>query len=225
MGSRLNWDEYATAWARLRGGFDPRLAAPSVRRWLYVAYRVGAVLGRLWVRPTAVTVVSILLCVCVPVVAVRQPWGPVGAAGLVLLAAMADSVRAAVAVTTGRMTRLGYVQDAFADRLGEVFWLAAFWLIGAPGVLVTAGGALSWLHEYVRARAVSAGMKEVGAVTVGERPTRVSIALVGLFVSGLAGLIKVELRAGTITVVSAVWVLLALVGLGQLLGAVGRALR
>lgn len=224
MARRLTWDEYATAWARVRGGFDPRLAAPSVRRWLYGAYRVGSVLGRLRVRPAAVSVVGVLISAGVPVVAVRQPWGPLGAAGLALLAAATDSVRGAVALTTARMTRLGYVYDAFADRVTEALWLIAFWLMGGHGVVVVASGALSWLQEYVRARAVSAGMKEVGAVTVGERPARSSIAVVGLFVAGLAGLIQPELRAGTITVVSAVWLLLALFGLGQLLVAVRRAL-
>ncbi|HEX5595353.1 MAG TPA: CDP-alcohol phosphatidyltransferase family protein [Micromonosporaceae bacterium] len=222
---RLGWDEYAIAWARTRGGFDPRLASPSVRRWLYGAYRVGSLLGRLWVRPIAVTVVSVLLSLLVPIVAVRQPLGPIAAAGLVLLVAAAESVRVALAVSTGQSTRLGYVYDAFAERLGEAFWLTAFWLTGAPGVVVVVGGALTWLHEYVRTRAASAGMKESRVVTIAERSSRVSTAVIGLFVAGLAGLLKAELRAGTIAVVAAVWVLLALFGLGQLLAAVRRALR
>jgi hypothetical protein len=100
----------------------------------------------------------------------------------------------------------------------------AFWLVGAPGALVAAGGALSWLHEYVRARAVAAGMREIGAVTVGERPTRVCVAVAGLLLAGLSGLIEVDLAAGTITMATAVWVLLAAFGLGQLLSAVRRAL-
>ncbi|HEX6968529.1 MAG TPA: CDP-alcohol phosphatidyltransferase family protein [Micromonosporaceae bacterium] len=223
---RLSWDEYALAWARARGGYDPRLATPSVRRWQYAAYRVGSALGRIWVRPGAISLVAVLVSLGVPLLAVRQqPSSPIVAAGLVLLVAMADSVREAVALTTGRMTRLGYVYDGFADRLTEVFWLAAFWQLGASEVVVVAGGALSWLHEYVRARAVAAGMNEVGLVTVGERGTRVWIAVVGLVVAGLAGLILPEFRPGTITVAAAVWLLLALLGLGQLLTVVRRALR
>lgn len=224
MGTQLNWNEYATAWARLHGGFDPRAATPVVRGWLRFAYHVGYVLGRLRVTPTAVTVAGVLLCFCVPLLAVRPVDGPFLGALFVLLAAVADSVDGAVAVATGRTTRLGYVYDSVADRLGEVAWLVAFWLVGAPGVLVAAGGALSWLHEYVRARAVSAGMRELGAVTVGERPTRVSVALVGLLLAGLTGLIQTDLAAGTITMATAVWVLLAAFGLGQLLSAVRRAL-
>lgn len=224
VGRQLNWDQYATAWARLHGGFDPRAAAPPVRAWLRLAYHGGYVLGRLRVTPTAVTVAGVLLCLGVPLVAVRPQDGPFLGALLVLLASVADSLDGAVAVASNRTTRLGYVYDSVADRLGEAAWLVAFWLLGAPGALVAAGGALSWLHEYVRARATSAGMREIGAVTVGERPTRVVVALVGLLLAGLAGLIEPDLTAGTITVASAVWALLAGFGLGQLLAAVRGAL-
>ncbi|MGC5031988.1 CDP-alcohol phosphatidyltransferase family protein [Micromonospora sp. DT229] len=224
VGRQLNWNEYATAWARLHGGFDPRAATPVVRGWLRLSYHLGFLLGRLRVGPTAVTAVGVLLCLCVPLFAVRPGDGPFLGALFVLLASVADSVDGAVAVVTGRTTRLGYVYDSLADRIGEVAWLVAFWLVGAPGALVVAAGALSWLHEYVRARAVAAGMREIGAVTVGERPTRVCVALVGLLLAGLTGLIQPDLAAGTITMATAVWVLLAAFGLGQLLSAVRRAL-
>lgn len=221
---RLSWDDYAAIWARLHGGFDPRLAAPSVRGWLRMAYRIGYLLARLRVTPSAVTVVGVLLSVAVPVAVLRTPTGPLIGAGLVVLSAVADSVDGALAVVTNRYSRLGYVYDSVADRFGEACWLVAFWLVGAPGILVVAAGALSWLHEYVRARAVSAGMKEIGTVTAGERPTRVSVGLVGLLAAGVTGLIQPDLAAGTITVVSAVWILLALFGLAQLLAVVRRSL-
>ncbi|MEU5943273.1 CDP-alcohol phosphatidyltransferase family protein [Micromonospora sp. NPDC047548] len=224
VGTQLKWDDYATAWARLHGGFDPRAAAPVVRAWLRFAYHVGYVLGRLRVTPTAVTVAGVLLCLCVPLFSVRSVDGPIIGALFVLLASVADSVDGAVAVATNRTTRLGYVYDSVADRLGEIAWLTAFWLVGAPGALVVAGGALSWLHEYVRARAVAAGMRDIGVVTVGERPTRVCVALLGLLLAGLTGLVNADLAAGTITMAAAVWVLLAGFGLGQLLSTVRRAL-
>jgi CDP-diacylglycerol--glycerol-3-phosphate 3-phosphatidyltransferase len=227
VSNRLTWDEYAIKWARLHGGFDPRMATTSVRRWLRMSYVLGCALARLHVPPTAVTVVGVLLCVGVPVAIVQAPPGPLGpllAAALVVLAAVADSIDGAVAVVTGRTTRLGYVYDSLADRVGEVCWLVALWLVGAPGVLVVAAGALSWLHEYTRARSVSAGMKEIGTVTVGERPSRVSIVVVGLLVAALAQLIMPELAAGTMTVATAIWVLLGFFGMVQLLSVVRRSL-
>lgn len=224
-GARLSWDEYAGIWARLHGGFDPRSATPAVEVWLRVSYVLGSWLGRIRVPPTAVTMAGVLLSVWVPVTAVQGPAGPLLAAVFVLLAAVADSVDGAIAVAARRSSRLGYVYDSLADRLGEATWLVAFWLIGAPGLVVSTAGALSWLHEYLRARAVSAGMREIGAVTLGERPTRVGLAVAGLVLAGLTGLIGLDLAAGTVTVVAAVWVLLAAFGLVQLLAAVRRALR
>lgn len=224
METRLNWQDYAVTWARLHGGFDPRTATPVVRYWLRVAHTLADLLGRAKVGPTAVTVAGVVLCVGVPVLAPRGAYGLLGAAVLVLLAAVADTVDGALAVVTGRTSRLGYVYDSLADRAGEGLWLLGFWLAGAPGPLVVAAGVLSWLHEYLRARAAAAGMREIGAVTVGERPTRVSAALVGLLLAGAAALIAPDLAAGVLTLVTAVWVLLGLFGLGQLLTAVRRTL-
>jgi CDP-diacylglycerol--glycerol-3-phosphate 3-phosphatidyltransferase len=217
----LSWDEYAVGWARLHGGFDPRKAGPLVRGWLRVSYVIGSGLARVGIPPGGVTFAGLVLSVSVPLLADR----PALAAVFVLLAAMADSADGATAVVSGRATRLGYLYDSLADRLGEAAWLAAFWLVGAPGTLVVTAGGLSWLHEYVRARVTAAGMRDIGVVTVGERPTRVSIAFVGLLLAGAAALVQADLPAGTITVVTAVWVLLALVGLLQLLAAFHRALR
>jgi phosphatidylglycerophosphate synthase len=224
-GGRLSWDEYADTWARLHGGFDPRQATPVVQGWLRLTYGIGSALSRVRMPPSAVTLVGVVLCVFVPLAATGSPSGPFTAAVFVLLAAIADSVDGAIAVAAGRSSRLGYVYDSLADRVGEAAWLVAFWLVGAPGLVVATAGALSWLHEYLRARAVSAGMREIGAVTVGERPTRVAIAAVGLVLAGLAGLIERDFAPGVITLAAAVWVLLAAFGLAQLLTAVRRALR
>ncbi|SDZ07020.1 CDP-diacylglycerol--glycerol-3-phosphate 3-phosphatidyltransferase [Micromonospora pattaloongensis] len=225
MSTRLNWNEYATAWARLHGGFDPRLATPVVSGWLRMAYLLGAGLARLRVKPLAVTVFGLLLCLAVPLSVTRPPYGIFLGASLVVLSAVADSVDGAVAVTTGEPTRLGYVYDSLADRLGEAAWLTAFWLLGGAGPLVVAAGVLSWLHEYVRARAAAAGMREIGAVTVGERPTRVCVAAIGLLVAGAGAAIEPELPSGIVTLVTAVWILLAVFGLVQLMAAVRTALR
>jgi CDP-diacylglycerol--glycerol-3-phosphate 3-phosphatidyltransferase len=190
-----------------------------------MSYALGKFLGRLGVSPTAVTATGLALSLAVPLVAAVGPGWPAAAAGLVLLGAVADSADGAVAVVTRRATRLGYLYDSLADRVGELCWAAAFWVAGAPWPLLAGCAALSWLHEYTRARATAAGMSEIGAVTVGERPTRVSVALVGLLLAGAAGLAAPEFAAGTATMVGAVWALLAGFGFWQLLGAVRTALR
>ena len=214
----MTWEQYAVAWSALHGGFDPRSASPVVRGWVRLAYRGGSLLARLGAGPTAVTLAGLLLCAGVPFVPL-----PAGAV-LVLLASYADALDGAVAVVAGRTSRLGFVYDSVADRLGELAWLAAFWVAGAPGWLVVTGLAVSWLHEYVRARAAAGGMTGLGAVTVGERPTRVSVAISGLLIGGVAGLVHPGWDVTVVVVAVIVWVALGLIGLGQLLAAVRREL-
>jgi phosphatidylglycerophosphate synthase len=212
------WDDYATAWSELHGGYDPRRASPVVRGWVRLAYGIGSWLGRRGIGPMAVTTAGLLLCAAVPaLVAWLGRPGVLLAAVVVLVAALADGLDGAVAVITGRASRLGYVYDSVADRLGELAWLVAFRLAGAPGWLVVAAGAASWLQEYARARATSAGMSEVGVVTVAERPTRVLVAIFGL----LAAFALPSL----ITVAAAAWLALALVAGVQLTVAIRRSLR
>jgi phosphatidylglycerophosphate synthase len=219
------WNGYAERWAALHGGYDPRHATPPVRGWLRAAYRIARALARLRLRPSAVTFAGVLLAAAVPAAA---RWGPAGglvAAALVLLGALADTADGALALVSGRESRLGRVYDSVADRLSEAAWLLGLYLLGAPGWLAAGCLAVTWLHEYVRARATVAGMSEIGAVTVGERPTRVLLALFGLACAGVGGLAAPDLAAGTVTVAAAVWAALGAIGLLQLAVAVRRALR
>ncbi len=213
----MTWEEYTAAWARLHGGFDPAHASPLVRGWVRLAYRAGSWLAARGVGPTAVTTTGLLLCLAAPAAVPLGRAGLLLAALLVLAAAFADGLDGAVAVLTGRASRLGYVYDSVADRLGEAGWLTAFWLAGAPGWLVVAAGGASWLHEYARARATAAGMDEIGVVTVAERPTRVLVAIFGLLAAAAVPV--------AITGAAAVWLALSVAGLCQLAVAVRRALR
>jgi CDP-diacylglycerol--glycerol-3-phosphate 3-phosphatidyltransferase len=88
-----------------------------------------------------------------------------------------------------------------------------------------AAGGVSWLHEYVRARAAAAGMTGIGVVTVGERPTRAAVAVAGLVVAGAAGLIREPWAATVLTIAAAAWLALASAGLVQLAATVHRTLR
>ena len=220
----LTWQEYAAAWSKLHGGFDPEGSALVVRGWIRLAYRGGSLLGRWRVTPTAVTVAGLLLCLAVPFAALLGRTGLLLGALLVLLAGFADALDGAVAVVTGRASRIGFVYDSVADRLGELAWLAAFWVAGVPGWLAAAGAAVSWLHEYVRARAAAGGMDGLGIVTLGERPTRVSVAISGLLVGGLAGLVHSGWESTVVLVAAVVWLALGVIGLVQLVLAVRREL-
>ena len=68
-------------------------------------------------------------------------------------------------------------------------------------------------------------MTEIGTVTVGERPSRVSVTTVAFLASAAAGGLDRDLVPGTLTVFLAIWILLAAFGLAQLTRAVRRLLR
>jgi CDP-diacylglycerol--glycerol-3-phosphate 3-phosphatidyltransferase len=212
----LTWEQYAVGWRDLHGGYDPRTGSPFVRGWLRLAYLVGRTAARAGASPTLVTGVGLALSGCVPVLVWGVPGGPFLAAVLVLLSAVADTTDGAVAVLTGRVSRSGQVYDGLADRVSEACWLVALWFLGPPGWLLLGCGALSWLHEYVRARAAAAGLSEVGVVTVAERPTRVILVV--------AALVVARIPAG-VTVVVGIWAVFAAVGFGQLLVTVRAKLR
>jgi phosphatidylglycerophosphate synthase len=223
----MGWDHFVAARAGLHGGLEPRTASPLVRGWVLSAYRIGVLLGRKRIRPLTVTLAGLLLCLAVPVVTglAGPPAGLAAGALLVLLAAVADGLDGAVAVVTGRVTRAGHVYDSVADRLGEAAWLTAFWLAGVPAGLAVAAGAGSWLHEYLRARATTAGMTEIGVVTVGERPTRVAVTVTGLLLAPIAALVAPAWTVPALTVAVTIWLLLQIAGLFQLTAAVHSTLR
>jgi CDP-diacylglycerol--glycerol-3-phosphate 3-phosphatidyltransferase len=221
---RLSWDAYAAGWAALHLGVDPRRSSLLVRGWMRLSYVVGRGLSRLGVRPGAVTLLGLLLSLAVPVAAVWRGVFFFAAAGLVLLSALADSVDGAVAVMSARASRLGAFDDGLADRVGEAAWLTALWLVGGHGVVVVACGAVSWLHEYVRATAARSGMHDIGVITVNERPTRVIAVIAALTLGGLTWMVNPRLVPGAVTVVLAIWLLLGVLALIRLVATVRKSL-
>jgi len=115
----VTFEEYAAAWSRLHGGFDPRRSSAAVRGWVLTAYRIGSWLGRRRIGPAAVTAAGVVLGLAVPFAVPLGRFGLLLGALLVLLGAAADSLDGAVAVVTGRTSRLGYVYDSVADRLAR----------------------------------------------------------------------------------------------------------
>jgi hypothetical protein len=219
--TRANWQRYAVTWAAQHGGYDLRRAPAPVRRWQRLAYGLGQLLVMVRVPPVAVTVVGLAAAATVPYLADRGGPELAVAAGLVLVGAFLSAVDTAVSLLAAHPRPTAGIRLAVAGRLSEVAWLVGFWLVGVAGPLVVAGGLVTGLHEYVRARALAEGMSRIGAQTTGDRPMRVGVAVVGL---GLAALAGPDLGPGVLTLAAAVWLLLAALGLGQLIGAVRRSL-
>jgi CDP-diacylglycerol--glycerol-3-phosphate 3-phosphatidyltransferase len=224
--------DYLRRWGETHGGYDAA-ANPWTRGWLMIVHRAAAPLVRRRVHPDLLTLVGLAVSALVPVLALgRVPALLMLAVPVVVLSGLVDSLDGAVALLADRSTRFGYVLDSLVDRLTELAYLLALYLAGAPGWLVVLAGLPAWLLEYVRARAVGAGLTEIAVLTVWERATRVVVTAVGLFLAGVAALalpgpldrprgdVVAWVSAGT----AGLWVALGAVGLVQLLVTVRRQL-
>jgi phosphatidylglycerophosphate synthase len=204
----LNRDEYLAAWSRWHGGTGTESAL--VRGWLSMAWALARPLAGL---PPIVATGLGLLVAAAAVLPARAggPWLLL-AGVLVGLSALLDSLDGALAIGTGRASRRGFVLDSVVDRLTEAAYAAALWVAGAPGWLAVTFGALCWLPDYLRARAGQAGVRETGAISVWERPTRVAMTGCTLVGAGVvAGFPGEIVTAGT-----AAGVLLGGIGVVQL---------
>jgi CDP-diacylglycerol--glycerol-3-phosphate 3-phosphatidyltransferase len=215
----LTRDEYLAAWSRWHGNADAT-GSPLVRRWLSTAYTLARALS--WLPPLGATALG--LVVAAAAAGVAALGGPVLiAAGLLVgLSGLLDSLDGALAIAGGRASRRGFVLDSVVDRLTEVAYAAALWLAGAPGLLAVAFGALCWLPDYLRARAGQAGVRETGAISVWERPTRV--ILTGFTLGGAGVVWTAGFGATVATVGTAAGVVLGVAGTAQLGVSLRRAL-
>ncbi|CAN5209782.1 hypothetical protein BH20ACT9_BH20ACT9_21610 [soil metagenome] len=210
---------YLTRWRRLHGGYDPR-ANPWLRGWLTMSYWIARPLARRGVRPDVLTLWTVWLALAALVPAAAGGRWPILAGWLLVASGLGDTLDGCVAALTDRATRWGYVLDSLLDRVNDVVYLLAVVAVGGAGELAVVAGLCFGLLEYLRARAANAGMDDVGAVTVGERATRVILCAAavhfgGVFVGAAPLVASVGLAA--LAVASAV-------GLAQLGVAVHRGL-
>jgi CDP-diacylglycerol--glycerol-3-phosphate 3-phosphatidyltransferase len=190
---------------------------------------VGRVILSTRFQPGALVGVGLLaglfvpLCALIggPVILVILPligFGALTEASYVLLAARSTS-----------LSRRVMVFEPLAARLSECAWLLALWFLGAPGWAVTVTGALCWMYVLTRSRARQVGLNDLGMTTLGERSVREVVVALGF---GAAGVIAVagggqyeEWIGGAVTVAVMAWMLLAALGLLQLVIVVSAALR
>jgi CDP-diacylglycerol--glycerol-3-phosphate 3-phosphatidyltransferase len=144
----------------------------------------------------------------------------IAAAVVVAVSGVFDSLDGAVAILTDRSSRWGALLDSLVDRVSDLLYLVALWLVGAPSWLCIAAGGAMFLLEYARARSLAIGMDDVGVISVGERPTRVTVVAMFLLAAGIYS------ASGDwwATVGVAALLLLCLVGLVQFLWVARRRL-
>ena len=211
--------DYFARWASLHGGYDPA-GSRVVSGWLTVVHALARPLARRHVPPDLVTLLGLVIALAAPGAAFAGGGWLWVAVAVILLSGLLDNLDGAVAVMSERTTAWGHVLDSVVDRCCDALYLVALWAVGAPAAVCVAGGFAMGLAEYVRARAAGAGMTEVGVVTVFERPTRVLVA--AAFVLGAA--VFPDSADRWAAAGAWLWLLLAMIGLAQILVAVRRRL-
>lgn len=172
MSNRMSREDYFATWSSLHGNAEIK---GIVRWWLSISYRIAIVLQAARVSPHAITIFG--------VVAAFFTWRTSpswSAIGWLILSLICDGVDGTVAIVRARTSTWGAVVDATADRIAEVFWVGAFIALGTSLEVAFVIWLAAAAQEYVRARAGGLGLREVGVVTIAERPIRASALCIAL---------------------------------------------
>lgn len=179
--------------------------------------------------PGAVVGLGLLASLFVPLTALIGGAVILAALPLIGVTAFAEAAYALLAARSDNLSRRVLVFEPLAGRLAEASWLLALWLLGAPGWAVVATGMLCWVYVQTRSRARQVGLRDLGMTTLGERSVRTLTVALGFGVAGVVavggGDEHVTWISGAVTVAVTAWLLMAALGLLQLVIVVAAALR
>jgi len=212
----MTFESYLAQWQVLHGGAQPSWL---VRTWLKLAFWVSTPFLRL--TPNAITATpTLILLVVVAGVATSSKWY-LAAAAAILLVGLLDNIDGIVAVRTNRVTNWGAYLDAMADRVTDVLIGVVLIAAGANALVIALAVTVALVHEYMRARAQGVGYLEVGLISVAEKPVRVILGFVGML---LAAISPFDSDVWT-TLAGLAWLVVGVIGVGQLFWHFRKALR
>jgi phosphatidylglycerophosphate synthase len=172
VGETMTFDEYLTRWSGLHG--DAQVTSP-IRVWLRATFVLAMPFRVL--SPNIITLTGLLYAAVIVVVDARFGLGTGWLAVAILLMGVIDSLDGIVAAVTGRTTSFGSFLDSVVDRGVDVAIALLLYQHGAPIAAVLSAICFTLIHEYMRARALGLGLKDVGIITVAEKPTRIAIGV------------------------------------------------
>lgn len=159
--------EYLTAWRNSHGAPDLFL----ITWFLTVVYLFAKLFIKLKMTPNQVTVFGGTVGISAIWFVTQQYWYL--AAIMALVSSLLDGVDGAVAEIKQQKSRFGSILDVVVDRIVELSWFMSFVLVGAAFEPALVTGLAILIMEYLRTKANSLGIIGPGAITIGERPTRV----------------------------------------------------
>lgn len=165
-------DEFFLAWSKLHG--DAKVSG-IVKGWLSISFPVSKALAKIRVTPNALTILGLVFGILLYINS-SAIWAPL----ILVISLICDGVDGSLAIITRQSSKWGALLDSVVDRLTEVFWVLALYSLGVDSKILITVSILASTQEYLRARAGGVGLKQVGVVTVAERPVRASFIFIAL---------------------------------------------
>ena len=165
-------DEFFLAWSKLHG--DAKVSG-IVKGWLSISFPVSKALAKIRVTPNALTILGLVFGILLYMNS-SAIWAPL----ILVVSLICDGVDGSLAIITRQSSKWGALLDSVVDRLTEVFWVFALYSLGVDSKILITVLILASTQEYLRARAGGVGLKQVGVVTVAERPVRASFIFIAL---------------------------------------------
>ena len=165
-------DEFFLAWSKLHG--DAKVSG-IVKGWLSISFPVSKALAKIRVTPNALTILGLVFGILLYMNS-SAIWAPL----ILVISLICDGVDGSLAIIIRQSSKWGALLDSVVDRLTEVFWVLALYSLGVDSKILITVLILASTQEYLRARAGGVGLKQVGVVTVAERPVRASFIFIAL---------------------------------------------
>jgi phosphatidylglycerophosphate synthase len=170
-------DEFFAQWSALHGGAK---IEGIVKIWLGISFQCARALSKLHVSPNFLTLFGVFTSISLYLLLLDNPGSYFFALLLLAISLAADGIDGSLALVSKKGSRAGANLDALADRISESFWALALYLIGGDYRLVLAAWLISSIQEYIRARSAGLGLRDIGIVTICERPVRASLIAIAL---------------------------------------------
>ncbi len=196
----MDRDSFFHTWSSLHGDVE---IEGVVRGWLKISYRISQSLHKFRITPNILTGFGVIAAVALWPLA-KSYW----AIPVLALSLLADGLDGSLAIIGQRTSIRGALIDSFADRISELFWALACYQLGVDFRIVFIAWAAAMTQEYIRARAGGLGVKEIGVVTICERPVRASLLCIAL-----AGF---DLKIQIVTAIAVIWAIMQSIALAQL---------
>ena len=165
-------DEFFLFWSKLHG--DAKVSG-IVKGWLSISFTVSKALAKMRVTPNELTILGLVFGILLYMNS-NAIWAPL----ILIISLICDGVDGSLAIITRQSSKWGALLDSVVDRLTEVFWVLALYSLGVDSKILITVLILALTQEYLRARAGGVGLKQVGVVTVAERPVRASFIFIAL---------------------------------------------